>query len=57
MKSVDALGQSRYLKIDYINKLTNVNHIKFGKVFFLGKKTDPSLDNNIKILVEIATLV
>ena len=35
----------------------NVNRIKFGKVFFLGKKTSPSLDDNIKILIAIATLV
>ena len=31
-----------------MNELTNVNNIKFGKVFFLGKKTGLSLDDNIK---------
>ena len=60
MESVDALGESRYLKVfikKRINKLANVNHIKFGKVFFLGKKTGPSLDDNIETLLAIATLV
>ena len=50
MKTVDVFGESRYLKKNYqkwINKLTNVNHMKSGKVFFLGKKNDPNLDDNI----------
>ena len=42
---------------DEINKLANVKHIKFGKALFLGKKTGPSLDDNIKISVAIGTLV
>ena len=60
METVDAARESRYLKVfitKWINKLTNVNHIKFGKVFFLGKRTGPSLDDNIKTLLAIATLV
>lgn len=37
--------------------MTNVNHIKSGKAFFLAKKTAPSLDYNIKALVALAALV
>ena len=50
MKTVDALEESKYFKIIYqkwINNLTNANHIKFGKVFFLGKKTN--LDDNLTL--------
>ena len=37
----------------WINKLANVNQIKFGEAF----KTGRSLDDNIKTLVAIGTLV
>ena len=61
MKSVDVSGESRYPKRIYqrkkINKLTIVKLIKFGKAFFLARKTIPSFSNNIKILVAIATSV
>ena len=50
MKTIDALGESKYLKKNYqngINKLTNKNHEIFFEVFFLGKKTGPSLNDSI----------
>ena len=57
MKTVDVFfGKKKKFK-KWINKLTNVNHIKFGKALFLGKKTGLSIDDNIKTLVTIATLV
>ena len=61
MKTVNVLGESRYLKIikkkKKINRLTNAKHIKFGKALFLGKKTVPSFVDIVKTLVAIATLV
>ena len=38
-----------------MNKLSNVNHIKFVKAFFLAKETVPRLDDNVKTLVAAAT--
>ena len=70
METAKVLGESRYLeflnnnnnnkkktKKKRINKLTNVNYIKFGKAFSFAKKTAPSLDDNIKTLAAVANLI